>query len=743
MSQPAQARGLPTSASDALARGWHAVNIPPGSPNCNRKGWQTTASPLEDWGPEDGVGIVLGPSGLVDLDLDCPEAMIVAPILLPRTATFGREGKARTHWVYECSAEKPAKWEDPDAHGRSVVLELRTGPQYSLFPPSKHFKDGLPVAWDLGPEEISAASQPLLIRACRAVAIAVIAARAIPDGGRHDGALALAGCLALGGWSEEEAVLVLSAMARLWRFDDGNVQEGVTSTYARAAKGEPIASWRGLSDRGVSQARLNALRGAVGVREGTVVVDLSEDVGAAVDKVLRAWRQSEADLFDGGEGKVVRAIGGTLREIDMAGASEEIGRRVTFVRNGKPAAKIPAEVPTVLCARGVWPELRSLKGLSRVPIIHTDGSVHEVPGYDERSGLWFSGESVPSSTSRVDALVGLKALLECTRESWWEDPIDQLGWVAHVLTHLARPVINGPVPIWVYSANAAGSGKTTLAQRAAWVTTGSLPGATSIGFGSDEWSKTLFAAAGMEALLLDNIRGRIESVELEAAVLSGSVSARKFHTQDTISRVWRPVVAVTANGATLGADIARRVLPVRLCRPLKTLAYTSDLTLDRRSLLSAGLTIIRAYLASGVKTEVMLWQSYSAWSQVVAAALRWLGMPDLVQETRPFVDSLDTETEDRYRIAGLLRDYLAASKWIERGCTAAEICMDGIGNTGPGDAVTRRALYDALRETIEQRKGSGIAPRQVGNFLRGMGGGVISRTIGGVRHWRVAESGRA
>jgi hypothetical protein len=49
------------------------------------------------------VGIVLGPSsqGLTDVDLDCVEAIAIAPYILPRTeAIFGRASKRASHWLY-------------------------------------------------------------------------------------------------------------------------------------------------------------------------------------------------------------------------------------------------------------------------------------------------------------------------------------------------------------------------------------------------------------------------------------------------------------------------------------------------------------------------------------------------------------------------------------------------------------------------------------------------------------------
>jgi Bifunctional DNA primase/polymerase, N-terminal len=729
------APALPTSPGEYLDLGWHAVRIPAGMSHCPRKGWQKSPCEIADWVDGDGTGIVLGPSALVDLDLDCDEAAVIAPILLPPTATFGRKGRERTHYIYEAGAERPGKWVDPDIEsGRSMIIELRTGEQYSLFPGSVHWKTNTPIVWD-GLPAIRPENPALLDRACRAVAIAVLVARAVPDGARHDGTLALAGCLGLGGWGRDEAELVLTAVARLWGFTDGNIQAGARSTYDRLEAGSPVASWRALAEAGVSSARLDALRNAIGVREGAVLVEYTEDVGLAVDKVLKALRQMEAPLFDM-DGLLGRSLGGLLREVDENVVMEEIGRRVMFSRNGKPLTSVPKEVCRVLISRSAWPELRRVRGVSHVPILREDGSVCEIPGYDEETQYWYQpvgSEKIESFDTRAKALEAAEALLLSTKDSWWEEDSDQLAWVSHVLTHLARPAIKGPVPIFLYSANAPGAGKTTLAQAAAWVALGRTPGAVSIGFGESEWAKTLFSSANQEVLLVDNVRGVIRSQELESAVLTGEVSARKFHSQEMISRTWRPVVAITSNGASVGDDIARRIMPVRLNRPEGD-SYEVDLRLNRATLAGAGLTILRAYLASGAKVQVKAWQSYSAWSSLVAAALRWIGLPDIVAATREKVRMFNTEAEERDRVAIALRAYLSASKWMDRGCTASEICSEVTGAPGVGDPSTRRELLTALTEVLDAR--TGVTVRTVGNYLGQVGNGITFRVSQGKRFWK-------
>ena len=94
------------------------------------------------------VGVLLGePSnGLIDVDLDCTEALELADHFLPRTqAKFGRKSKRRSHWLYVVSADhKTNRFADVDG---TVLLEMRGTGSQTVFPGSVHPSDEA-VEWD-------------------------------------------------------------------------------------------------------------------------------------------------------------------------------------------------------------------------------------------------------------------------------------------------------------------------------------------------------------------------------------------------------------------------------------------------------------------------------------------------------------------------------------------------------------------------------------------------------------------
>ena len=142
-----------------VARGWPLVRIPFGQKAPRDRDWQKNAISTADAAERHlcgqmNIGVLLGTAsgGLVDVDLDCPEACAVADKILPPTAAvFGRASKPRSHWLYYVGGPAPSlKFSDPLTG--EVLLELRgdkrdgsTGYQ-TVFPPSIH-PSGEPIEW--------------------------------------------------------------------------------------------------------------------------------------------------------------------------------------------------------------------------------------------------------------------------------------------------------------------------------------------------------------------------------------------------------------------------------------------------------------------------------------------------------------------------------------------------------------------------------------------------------------------
>lgn len=173
----------PDAAREYARRGWAVLPIPYRSKNPGFEGWQTFRATERHFGGVGNIGVRLGADsgGLVDIDLDCAEALELADIYLPVTrAVFGRASKPRSHRLYIADGAVFEKFSDRDDNGK-CMLELRSdtaagGRVQTVFPPSIHKDTGEAIEWasDGDPRRIDAA---LLRRAVAWLAVGCLVAR--------------------------------------------------------------------------------------------------------------------------------------------------------------------------------------------------------------------------------------------------------------------------------------------------------------------------------------------------------------------------------------------------------------------------------------------------------------------------------------------------------------------------------------------------------------------------------------
>lgn len=187
-------RTLDAALAYRRTRGWQPVLIRPGSKRPQLGAWQKlrpTDDELRTWFARPAnVGIALGePSGwLVDVDIDAPDALPLAPRFLPITTVFGRASKPRSHWLYTAPGARTLQLKDDAA---AMIVELRSTGAQTVMPPSVHVS-GEPIEWSTPsdavslPQEIAAA--PLADKVAR-LALAVLNVR---EGMAADDAVAAA-----------------------------------------------------------------------------------------------------------------------------------------------------------------------------------------------------------------------------------------------------------------------------------------------------------------------------------------------------------------------------------------------------------------------------------------------------------------------------------------------------------------------------------------------------------------------
>jgi len=235
------------AARELSRRGYFVVPIPPGRKHPTISGWQdlllTEDEVGECFGDADGIGLLLAPSKLTDVDCDCPEAVAAARILLPATAMIhGHPSNPASHYYYrQIGDSNSERYADLGSNVKadSMMLEVRSNGQ-TVVPPSRHAETGELIEWEADGEPGEVDTDTLQRQAAK-VASAALIARYWPVNQRHFAALALGGMLAHGGWNGSDIKVFLRAVLAAARDEEVDSRlHDADDTLRKFADGEEV-----------------------------------------------------------------------------------------------------------------------------------------------------------------------------------------------------------------------------------------------------------------------------------------------------------------------------------------------------------------------------------------------------------------------------------------------------------------------------------------------------------------------
>lgn len=733
-----------------------------------RDAWQTltreqaAATAANDFAHGENVGIVLGePSNwLVDVDLDCNETRALAVDFMPRTLAFGR-GDSTTHYVYRSESAETRQFKDP-TDGKMLVEIRSTGAQ-TMFPPSIHpsgetleFRDGSGEPAELAAEDLE--------RHVATVAAIALLARHWPSGGRHEAQLALAGALLETGRSDDEAERALCAVCRASANADEEPSKRaatIASTRKRLSAGEHVTGWGTLAQH-VDSRVVNVVRkwlcGAAKPRivvttqiervADQAVAALSErrDIYRRGDALVRVVRDADPPPALRREDRKVPLIKllpeAALREAMSSSADwvvERVNKKTGEVSDA-PALPPDWAVRTVM-ARCEWQGIAPIEMVTESPVLRPDGTLLTTPGYDPETGILYVPAAefpvIPEHPTQADARRAVAMLDEVVCDIPFELEAHRAGLYAAILTPLASAAFFGRSPLFLHDSPTPGSGKGLLTKAVSLISTGRLPAITQYTGDTTELDKriTTFASEGDRVVVFDNIVGKLGGPALCQALTEPIWSGRLLGQSRNWTGPFRTTILATGNNCTLGPDMDRRVVHIRLDpqveRPeLRTgfrhpdlLRYVGE---NRPRLTAAALTILRAYCAAGRPPQQFEpWGSYEGWAPLVIGALRFAGLPD----PGSVRENLREHADDHgARMASFLEEFdgMIVSKRVE-GLTVKEL----VGELYPYSA---RGLcnFKDVRDALEAALGKGTlsqAPtaEEIGKLLRDSRGRIFGK----------------
>ncbi len=381
---------------------------------------------------------------------------------------------------------------------------------------------------------------------------------------------------------------------------------------------------------------------------------------------------------------------------------------------------------TYLAKTGQW-RAPVLTGIVECPTLRRDGSLLNQPGYDAASGLYVDYAGAPvavaESPSRADALVALAILKEPFEEFVFAEPAMGLSIaLAAVLTAVVRRSLR-TAPLFAFDAPVMGAGKGLLVKVAALIATGRPAPLLSQGQDEAEAEKRLgsLLLAGVSMINLDNIERPVGG-ELLCSMLTEPVcNPRILGKSESPEMPCNLTMFATGNNLQFIGDMVRRVLICRLDPGVErpdARQFRRNLNewvpLHRARLLSAALTVLRAYVVAGKPAQpIVPYGSFEEWSEWIRSALVWLG------ETDPCVSRASLEDDDP--VLSALHSILPL--WSHdlgpRAYTAADVCAQA-----SGDFLV--ALLDVAASRRDPEK---LDPKRVGRWLLKYKG----RVAGGLR----------
>lgn len=361
----------------------------------------------------------------------------------------------------------------------------------------------------------------------------------------------------------------------------------------------------------------------------------------------------------------------TIRPLHQAAIRLLIGKFFRFTKLGQYGNAVTATVPEWLTA-GVanvhnWPDVAPLTGLVSWPAMRHDGSFITKPGYDARTGLYYTGDqiTVPECPTEESAARAASKLLELVKEFPFVDEAHRMTWLAYPLTIMSRHAVDKS-PLFVFDAPTPGSGKSLLAELAALMVTGRHITLMAPSEDDEENRKriTTMMIDSVPACLIDNVVGNFGGAAFDAALTAPEWTDRILGASRRVTIPNTMTWAASGNNMTIKGDMGRRVI---ICRvdpqtesPDKRVFSRTEAELketvmaNRREYLEALVTLLRFGVVSEPR-KIPMWGSFERWSRFVRQPIVALGMPDPEAAREAFRQASDVERETKIALLRAIR----------------------------------------------------------------------------------------
>jgi hypothetical protein len=379
----------------------------------------------------------------------------------------------------------------------------------------------------------------------------------------------------------------------------------------------------------------------------------------------------------------------------------------------RPMRKETAE--SLLHSREAQELLPNITGLINCPIIKENEDKLTVigKGYDSETGLLITGGEKPPKIELKDAVESLKSILA---EFDFQSSGDKSRTFASLLTPALKMggFIKGNIPIDVAEANESQSGKTYRIKLVAALYNEELSfvARRDGGVGSLDESISERLVKGHPFILLDNLRGRLDSQFLEAFLTAGSsFHARIPHKGSIEIDPSRFFISLASNGVITTQDMANRSSIVRINKQPQDFRFKEypegdlhdHLKANQPYYLGCVFAVIQAYIEAGQPRTGETTHDFREWAQ----RLDWIVQEILLE-------------------APLIEGHRAAQERVSNPAQTffREVCIATDRQSRLGEELSATNIFDICQEegiTIpglseEKQDDEKAAPRQIGKL---------------------------
>jgi hypothetical protein len=351
--------------------------------------------------------------------------------------------------------------------------------------------------------------------------------------------------------------------------------------------------------------------------------------------------------------------------------------REVFSKKGEVTEELsrcPEWLPNAIAATAINAELnpiRSIEGILAGPVIDENGDLQNNEGYClvDDNGWYQAGKveglELHADLSQQSCKAMAKRLLDILCDFEFNDPtIDPVKWLVCLLSQVSRQLYQNS-PLFIFSANVGGAGKTHLAKAIGIICHGAeciapeWPAAPEKR--EDEFGKANagFAFSGTTLINYDNAPDGmiLSSPVLENQLTAAYIEHRENHKHTTIGgRNWIQF-SVTGNNIRPTVFLARRSIGISLqstsANPSRIDPsgftygdFLSHIKKNRAELLKDALSIVAGYIRAGkpVQTGKHL-ACFEGWLQIPCSAARWATGADPLQDHEKLMADSDPTTQ--------------------------------------------------------------------------------------------------